>query len=167
MIFGDGIFRSVGAPVPAWYLRLKESQTMYMLAVYFIGSSIASNLLNTGAFEVTLNGEPVWSKLESGRMPDWNELMQALNTHGLPLPPGQVGEGPSLSLSFPFPSSVLGFLAVVASVPLNLSSFISSPGAVLSLPICCHGRCCIPPSPAVSSQSLRHRALLGPGPRSA
>ena len=43
------------------------------------GNIVAGNLLNTGAFEVTYDGQPVWSKLETGRFPQMDELMASLS----------------------------------------------------------------------------------------
>ncbi|WP_395239392.1 Rdx family protein [Salmonella sp. s54412] len=36
-------------------------------------------LISTGAFEVALNEMPVWSKLESGRLPSPQELFEIIN----------------------------------------------------------------------------------------
>lgn len=39
---------------------------------------IEGQLISTGAFEVSLNDMPIWSKLESGRLPNPNELHQII-----------------------------------------------------------------------------------------
>jgi len=44
---------------------------------------MSSQLINTGAFEITLNGAPVWSKIESGRFPQLPELVRELKAAGL------------------------------------------------------------------------------------
>jgi len=44
---------------------------------------MSGQLINSGAFEVTLNGKPVWSKIESGRFPQMPELVEALRASGL------------------------------------------------------------------------------------
>jgi len=44
---------------------------------------MSGQLINTGAFEVTLNGTPVWSKIESGRFPQLPELVSNLKAAGL------------------------------------------------------------------------------------
>lgn len=45
----------------------------------------SGNLLNTGAFEVSYNGVPVWSKIETGRFPQLDELRTGLEAAGLGL----------------------------------------------------------------------------------
>lgn len=35
--------------------------------------------MSTGAFEITLNDVPVWSKLESGHLPSMQQLVQILD----------------------------------------------------------------------------------------
>ena len=44
---------------------------------------MSGQLINTGAFEVTLNGRPVWSKIETGRFPQLPELISELKAAGL------------------------------------------------------------------------------------
>ena len=38
-------------------------------------------LISTGAFEISLNDMPVWSKIESGRIPQPGELFQIIDNH--------------------------------------------------------------------------------------
>lgn len=40
---------------------------------------IENQCMSTGAFEVTLNDVPVWSKLESGHLPSMQQLVQILD----------------------------------------------------------------------------------------
>ena len=54
-----------------------------VVAVVIVGNVVAGNMLSTGAFEVSLNGEMVWSKIDSGRFPQMHELVHALKAHGL------------------------------------------------------------------------------------
>ena len=53
------------------------------------------NIFNsTGAFEISLNDMPVWSKIESGRIPQPGELFQIIDNHmNMNLGPGQGGTG--------------------------------------------------------------------------
>lgn len=50
----------------------------------FACNLIAAQLLNTGAFEVTYNGTPVWSKIDQGRFPQMPELKAALTAVAYP-----------------------------------------------------------------------------------
>ena len=49
--------------------------------VFFIGNAIESHLISTGAFEISLDNMPVWSKIESGRIPQAPELFQIIDNH--------------------------------------------------------------------------------------
>ena len=42
---------------------------------------ILFQLISTGAFEISLNDMPVWSKIESGRIPQPGELFQIIDNH--------------------------------------------------------------------------------------
>lgn len=75
IVFGDHIFNALGMPIPGLLARAKENQMWSMFGVYYLGNLISQNLMNTGAFEITYNGQLVWSKLDSGRLPSWPELM--------------------------------------------------------------------------------------------
>jgi predicted Rdx family selenoprotein len=37
-------------------------------------------LISTGAFEISIDDVPLWSKLDTGRLPSANEFMQMLQT---------------------------------------------------------------------------------------
>lgn len=84
MATGDMFFQMFGMPTPPMMERVRESQMSYMFFVYFIGNAVATNLMNSGAFEVKYNDELVWSKLETGRLPTWPELITSMHAAGLP-----------------------------------------------------------------------------------
>ena len=48
-----------------------------------VGNFMSGKLINTGAFEMSYNGTPVWSKLETGRFPSLEELTHSLRDAGL------------------------------------------------------------------------------------
>eukprot|EP00040_Diaphanoeca_grandis_P023098 m.125088 g.125088 ORF g.125088 m.125088 type:complete len:119 (+) comp29105_c0_seq1:267-623(+) len=84
MATGDTLFQSFGIPTPSVFVHLRESQMAAMFFVYFVGNSLATGLMNSGAFEVTYNDQLVWSKLETGRLPTWPELITGMQAAGLP-----------------------------------------------------------------------------------
>jgi len=63
-------------PEPA--AKFLEANQMPVLGVCFLCNIVSGNLLNTGAFEVSYNGQQVWSKIETGRFPQMEELRDAL-----------------------------------------------------------------------------------------
>ena len=49
--------------------------------IFFIANAIETQLISTGAFEINLDGLPVWSKIDSGRIPQPPELFQIIDNH--------------------------------------------------------------------------------------
>jgi len=47
--------------------------------IFFLSNMIEGQLMSTGAFEVSLNDMPIWSKLQSGRIPEPAEMFQILD----------------------------------------------------------------------------------------
>lgn len=80
--FAGLLFSMVGrAVIPTGKVsKFLEDNQMAILGACFMCNIFASTLLNTGAFEVSYNGERVWSKIDSGRFPDIQELRASLET---------------------------------------------------------------------------------------
>ena len=70
LMFGDKILPAMGVTPPPIYYKLKEKQWMVIIGSYFLTNQLSSYLLNSGAFEVYLNGEQIYSKLSSKQLPD-------------------------------------------------------------------------------------------------
>lgn len=70
--------------LPSGAAKFVEQYQMPILGACFMCNVLSGNLLNTGAFEVSYNGAPVWSKIETGRFPDMDEMRAALAGAGLP-----------------------------------------------------------------------------------
>lgn len=83
MLAGDRIFPALQIPPPQLYLDLQQNKLPYIFGAYFIGNTIVQNLSNTGAFEISYQGQMVWSKLLEGRMPSVEEIFQGLKDAGL------------------------------------------------------------------------------------
>uniref|UniRef100_A0A7S2D3C0 Selenoprotein T n=1 Tax=Florenciella parvula TaxID=236787 RepID=A0A7S2D3C0_9STRA len=82
MMFGSQIFNTLGMPEPEWYKELQENKMMAFCGVFFM-NSMANSLTTTGAFEVLLDGEVVYSKLETGRMPNGRQLIELMEQKGI------------------------------------------------------------------------------------
>jgi selT/selW/selH-like putative selenoprotein len=48
--------------------------------IFFFSNSLESYLVSTGAFEISVNDVPLWSKIDTGRVPSANEFVQMLKT---------------------------------------------------------------------------------------
>jgi len=64
-------------------MKAKELSTQIFLFLFFILPSIINSLATTGAFEITLDGVLVFSRLQSGRFPTADELINVMNNAGL------------------------------------------------------------------------------------
>jgi selT/selW/selH-like putative selenoprotein len=53
-----------------------QENRMMVIAAAFLGHSIAGMLIQTGAFEVYVDGQLIFSKLETNRTPQLSHLMQ-------------------------------------------------------------------------------------------
>ncbi|CAI4224111.1 unnamed protein product [Auanema sp. JU1783] len=60
----------------AWAQQNKLSACMM---IFLLSNMIESSLMSTGAFEVYLGDEQIWSKIESGRVPSPPELLQMVD----------------------------------------------------------------------------------------
>jgi len=65
-MFGDTICHQLGVPQPEFLKSMSESKLMYSIGGFFIFAQISTGLRSTGAFEVTVNDQLVFSKLETG-----------------------------------------------------------------------------------------------------
>eukprot|EP01041_Mallomonas_annulata_P007459 gene7459-15258_t len=81
-ISGDAVLDTLGIPHPAIYNKMKDNKAVVLMAL-FMASTIGSNMTKTGAFEIILDGEVLFSRLETGRMPTIDEIIQILNSKEL------------------------------------------------------------------------------------
>ena len=71
-MFGKGM-------LPPAVGNFMSENAMLTFGVLFSCNVMSGKLINTGAFEMSYNGTPVWSKLETGRFPQLPELVDALD----------------------------------------------------------------------------------------
>jgi len=62
---------------PEFYFKLKENPVAGLGLVFFILPSIVQSFTTTGAFEVIVDGVVVFSKLEQGRMPNGDDILNS------------------------------------------------------------------------------------------
>lgn len=62
-------------PLVAW---CQENKFSACLIIFFLCNAVEQQLMATGAFEITIDGEHLWSKLESGRLPSLPEVFSML-----------------------------------------------------------------------------------------
>lgn len=79
---GSTIFNALGVPEPFFLPFLKRNSTTVLIGLFF-ANSVVGSFRSTGAFEVLVDGELVFSKLKEGRFPKVQELMDELNKRGV------------------------------------------------------------------------------------
>ncbi|KAG7457003.1 hypothetical protein MATL_G00242030 [Megalops atlanticus] len=78
IILGKDPFAFFGMQTPGLWLWAQENKIYACMMVFFLSNMIENQCMSTGAFEITLNDVPVWSKLESGHLPSMQQLVQIL-----------------------------------------------------------------------------------------
>ena len=78
MTAGDWIFNKLGMTPPAIYNGLKEKKFIVIMGAMFIGNNLSNMLVSSGAFEVYLDNQIIFSKLATSRMPTPQEIENAL-----------------------------------------------------------------------------------------
>jgi len=80
IVFGEKakIWDMIGMAPPSAYRWSQQNKIVACMGVFFLSNAIENALIQTGAFEVELNGMPVWSKLKTGRVPQGSELFEII-----------------------------------------------------------------------------------------
>lgn len=78
---GVNIFGSIGCVEPSWWKWCVENKIYSCVLMFYMCNALEGHLLATGAFEIYFNDVPIWSKLETGRMPQPLELVQIIDNH--------------------------------------------------------------------------------------
>ncbi|NXW63504.1 SELT protein, partial [Eurystomus gularis] len=79
IIVGKDPFAFFGMQAPSIWQWGQENKIYACMMVFFLSNMIENQCMSTGAFEITLNDVPVWSKLESGHLPSMQQLVQILD----------------------------------------------------------------------------------------
>lgn len=75
------VFGFLRTATPSWWTWCTENKLYACMMIFFLGNMIEAQLISSGAFEIALNDVPVWSKLETGRIPAPQELFQIIESH--------------------------------------------------------------------------------------
>ncbi|CAI9736559.1 Hypothetical predicted protein [Octopus vulgaris] len=66
---------------PSMFTWATSNKIYSCMMVFFLSNALEGHMISTGAFEVTFNDVPVWSKLENGRIPSPSEMFQIIDNH--------------------------------------------------------------------------------------
>lgn len=81
VLFNFNVFQYLNMERPYWWTWCTTNKIYSCVLIFFISNAIEGHLISTGAFEISLNDIPVWSKLETGRIPQPPELFQIIDNH--------------------------------------------------------------------------------------
>ena len=68
LMCGGALFRFANMPVPTWF-ETAQDKRLYVMGGIFLFKYLLHSAASTGAFEVSHNGIPIFSKLRSGKQP--------------------------------------------------------------------------------------------------
>lgn len=80
LLSGADPFPSLGMRTPNTYLWAKDNKIYACFMLFFVGNAIENQFISTGAFEIMFNEKTIWSKLQAGRIPRVDELLQIIDS---------------------------------------------------------------------------------------
>jgi len=86
LLMGESIFSYIpffGGRVPDWYYSMKQNPAMVIIGLFLMAPTIIQSYIQTNAFEIILDGNLVFSRLETGRMPNGEDITTAFLKAGL------------------------------------------------------------------------------------
>lgn len=81
VVTGFNPFPSLNMDTPNIFTWALENKLYAGLMLFFISNAIEGQLISTGAFEILYNDVPIWSKLETGRIPSPSEMFQMIENN--------------------------------------------------------------------------------------
>ena len=83
LFFGQTLASAVGITLSEQTVQFMNENKLMLIGMLFMFNTFAQNGMATGAFEVEVNGKVIFSKLEMGRMPSFDELVGQLKSAGV------------------------------------------------------------------------------------
>lgn len=89
VIAGDTIITALGGQqalpkiVSDIYDSVKNNKLQFFMAAFFLTSMVQTSLMQSGAFEIYMNGNLEFSKLQTGQMPDFNAIQLIYRKYGV------------------------------------------------------------------------------------
>lgn len=73
-------FNYLQMETPRFWDYMTRTKITSSLLVFSVANILENSLVSTGAFEIFFNDIPIWSKIQTGRMPSAPELHQILQS---------------------------------------------------------------------------------------
>ena len=85
IIFGDNLWINIlrFRQVPRWYYEVKQYGFQVGIGIFFVLPQFINRFIVTGAFEVLVDGEVGYSKLQVGKMPNAGDIMDIFTKIGM------------------------------------------------------------------------------------
>ena len=80
---GNYVFKALGMETPDFAKPVTDNPGVVSMLVFFAANAATSSLVATGAFEVEYGNELLFSKIDSGRVPQAWEILEGLERLGL------------------------------------------------------------------------------------
>ncbi|KAL7431452.1 hypothetical protein ACHAXH_007129 [Discostella pseudostelligera] len=68
---------------PEFYYKMKENAALTFITIFLIVPSYVQSFAATAAFEIYVDDKLIFSKLETGRMPHFSDIVRALESIGM------------------------------------------------------------------------------------
>jgi len=81
IVTGYNPFPALNMETPSAFSWALDNKLYACLMLFFISNAIEGQLISTGAFEILFNDVPIWSKLETGRIPSPSEMVQMIENN--------------------------------------------------------------------------------------
>ena len=84
-VFGDKLwsFLPFFSSPPWWYLKCKENVMQTCIVLFMVVPSMVQSLHTTGAFEISLDGVTLFSRIDSGQFPTAPQLLELFKNAGI------------------------------------------------------------------------------------
>lgn len=84
VVLGRNAFSLIGlSTVPSWYHTIEKNGVQFAILLYLLLPQVLSKYMVTGAFEIELDGVTIFSKIQTGRLPQFADLVEPLTQVGL------------------------------------------------------------------------------------
>lgn len=82
---GDSVWNYIplSSGPPGWYFALKENSMVVLIGAFLVVPTMIQGMVTSGAFEIIMDGQVVFSKLELSRFPNGKDLVQIMTAAGL------------------------------------------------------------------------------------
>lgn len=79
LFFGQKIWSFLNMPEPKFFIPMREKSWQYLIGIMIGGNLLNNALMSTGAFEMILNDQLIFSKLALNRLPTIPEILSLIN----------------------------------------------------------------------------------------